>query len=53
METIFMNTENSKHNKSHIFRPTLSGKLHLKNSNKNVVLANLAIYNTWEIINFT
>ena len=44
METIFMNTENSKTNKSHIFRLTLADKLNLKDPNKNVALANLSIY---------
>ena len=43
METIFMNTENSKTNKSHIFRLTLADKLNLKDPNKNVALANLSI----------
>ena len=44
METIFMNTENSKTNKSHIFRLTLADKINLKDPNKNVALANLSIY---------
>ena len=44
METIFMNTENSKTNKSHIFRLTLADKLNLKDPNKNVALVNLSIY---------
>ena len=44
MVTIFMNTENSKTNKSHIFRLTLADKLNLKDPNKNVALANLSIY---------
>ena len=44
MEAIFMNTENSKTNKSHIFRLTLADKLNLKDPNKNVALANLSIY---------
>ena len=44
METIFMNTENSKTNKSHIFRLTLADKLNLKDPNENVALANLSIY---------
>ena len=41
METIFMNTKNSKTNKSHIFRLLLAGKLDFKNPNKNIILANL------------
>ena len=39
MKTIFMNTENSKTDKSHIFRLNLSGKLDFKNCNKNIALA--------------
>ena len=46
METIFMNTENSKTDKSHMFRLILSGKLDLKNPNKNIELVNLIIYYT-------
>ena len=46
METIFMNTENSKTNESHRFRLDLTDKLNLKNPKKNMVLANLSIYYT-------
>ena len=46
METIFMNTENSKINKSHRFRLTLADKVNLKDSSKNMGLANLSIYYT-------
>ena len=38
METIFNNTENSKTNKSHKFRPSLANKLNRKNSRKNMAL---------------
>ena len=34
METIFMNTENSKTSESHRFKLDLTDKLNLKNSNK-------------------
>ena len=34
METIFMNTENSKANEPHRFKLDLADKLNLKNSNK-------------------
>ena len=44
MKAIFMNTENSKTDKSHIFRLNLSGKLDFKNCNKNIALANFSIY---------
>ena len=46
METIFMNTENSKTNEPHKFRLSLSDKLNLKNPNKNIALGNLSIYYT-------
>ena len=46
METIFMNTENSKTSKQNIFKLDLIDKLNLKNPNKNMALANLSIYYT-------
>ena len=46
METIFMNTENSKTSESHRFKLTLTDKLHHKVQNKNMALANLSIYYT-------
>ena len=51
METIFMNTKNSKTNKPHRFRLDLTGKLNLKNPKKSMALANLTIYYTWKNIN--
>ena len=50
METIFMNTENSKTNESHRFKLDLADKLNLKNPKKNMALANLSIYCTWKNI---
>ena len=50
METIFMNTENSKTSEPHRFKLDLTDKLNLKNSNKNMALANLNIYYTWKNI---
>ena len=50
METIFMKTKNSKTNKHHRFKLSLVDKLNLKDSNKNMVLANLSIYYTWKNI---
>ena len=38
METIFMNTENSKRSESYRFRLDLTDKLNLKNPNKNMAL---------------
>ena len=48
METIFMNTENSKKNEPHRFKLDLKDKRNLKNQNKNMALANLIIYYTWK-----
>ena len=48
METIFMNTENSKMNEPHIFGLNLSQRLDLRSSNKYVDLQNLPIYSTWK-----
>ena len=48
METIFMNTENSKTNESHRFKLDLADKLNLKNPKKNMALVNLSIYYTWK-----
>ena len=50
METIFINIENSKTSEPHKFRLNLTGKLNLKNSNKNIALANLSICYTWKNI---
>ena len=50
METIFINTENSKINEPHRFNLDLTDKLNLKNPNKNVALAFLSIYYTWKNI---
>ena len=38
METIFMNTENSKTNKPHRFKLNLADKFNLKSPNKNIAL---------------
>ena len=45
METIFMNTENSKTSEPHRFKLDLTDKLNLKNPNKN-----MSIYYTWKNI---
>ena len=50
METIFMNTKNSKTSEPHRFKLDLTDKLNLKNPNKNMALANLSIYYTWKNI---
>ena len=48
METIFMNTENSKTNEPHRFKLNLADNLNLKSPNKNVALVNLSITYTWK-----
>ena len=50
METIFMNTENSKINEPHKFFRNFSQILDLKSSNKHVALQNLPIYYSWKNI---
>ena len=50
METIFINTENSKSNESHNFALNLSQRLGLKSSNKHAALQNFSIYFTWKNI---
>ena len=45
METIFINTENSKINKPNRLRLNLTDKINLKNKNKKTVaLANMSVY---------
>ena len=48
MESIFMNSENSKTSESRRFNLDLTDKLYLKDPRKNVALANLSIYYTWK-----
>ena len=50
METVFMNTENSKTNELHKFKQTLAEKLNFKDANNNMALANLSIFYTWKNI---
>ena len=47
METIFMNSENSKPNEPHRFKLDLTDKHNLEDPKINMVLANLSIYYTW------
>ena len=50
MESIFMNTENSRTNEPHRLRLSLVDQLNRKDPNKNIALANLSIYYTWKNI---
>ena len=49
METIFVNTKNSKTKKSSRFRLYFTDKLYLR-GNKTTALTNLSIYYTWQNI---
>ena len=46
METIFMNSENSKTGEPHKFKLVLTDKIDLEDLKKNMALANLSIYYT-------
>ena len=50
METIFMNTENSKTKESHRFKLDLADKRNLKIPKKIMALVNLSIYCAWKNI---
>ena len=50
MDTIFMNSENSKTSKPHVLILKLANKLDLRIGKKIVALSNLSIYYTWKII---
>ena len=50
MDTIFMNSENSKTSKPHVLILKLTNKLDLRIGKKIVALSNLSIYYTWKII---
>ena len=51
METVFMNTENSKRNEPHKFILNLSQMLDFRSSNKHVSLQNLSVYFTRKKVN--
>ena len=48
MDTIFMNSENSKTSEHHVLVLKLTDKLDLGRGQKNVALSNLSIYYTWK-----
>ena len=50
METILVNTENSKRNESYKLVLNLKQTLGLRSSNEIVALQNLSFYDTWENI---
>ena len=49
MDTIFMNSENSKTSDPHRLLLNLTEKINLKRSDKYVALSNLSTYHTWKI----
>ena len=53
MDTIFMNSENSKTSKYHLLLLKLVDKLDLRSGQKSVALSNLSIYYTWKNIKST
>ena len=48
MDTIFMNSENSKHSQPHVLILKLTNKLDLRIDEKVIALSNLSIYYTWK-----
>ena len=48
MDTIFMNSENSKTSEQNVLVLKLTDKLHLRRGQKTVALSNLSIYYTWK-----
>ena len=53
MDTIFVNTENSKTSKPHVLTLKLTNKLDLRFGKKVIALSNLSIYYTWKNIKST
>ena len=47
MDTIFMNSENSKTSKPHILKLEFTDKIDLRLDKKVIALSNLSIYYTW------
>ena len=52
MDTIFMNSENSKTSKTHILILKLTSKLDLRIGENVISLSNLSIYYIWRNIEF-
>ena len=50
MDTIFMNSENSRTSEYHVLVLKLTDKSDLRRGQKSVALSNLSIYNTWRNI---
>ena len=52
MDTIFMNSGNSKTSDLHRLLLNPSNRIKLKRSNKYVALSNLSLYNAWKNIKY-
>ena len=50
METIFMNSENSRTSEYHVLVLKLTDKFDLRRGQRSVALSNLSIYYTWKNI---
>ena len=50
MDTIFMNSENSKTSEPHFLMLNLTDKLDLRRDEKSIALSNLSIFYTWKNI---
>ena len=50
MDTIFMNSENSKTSEPHVLILKLTDKLDLRIGEKSIALSNLSVYYTWKNI---
>ena len=50
MDTIFMNSENSRTSEYHVLVLKLTDKLDLRRGQKSIALSNLNIYYTWKNI---
>ena len=49
MNTVFMNSENSKPSESHRLLFNLTDKIDIRRKDKYIALSNLSIYYTWKI----
>ena len=50
MNSMFMNSENSKNSKPHVLKLKFTNKLDLRSGEKVIALSNLSIYYTWRNI---
>ena len=50
MDTIFLNSENSKISEPHILILKLTDKLYLRRGEKSIALSNLSIYYSWKTL---